>query len=95
MLKLQQIISKIEDTENGEPYLIKESLHKYMGLTYTERINSLKKARIIDSLDTNVNYQLGKLYYELFNREYIKNGKQVNMKYYAKNLYTISITCAQ
>ena len=94
---IQNLFEKliIENPNNVEPYLIKESLHKYMGLTYTERINSLKKARIIDSLDTNVNYQLGKLYYELFNREYIKNGKQVNMKYYAKkSIYYFDYLCS-
>lgn len=84
----------IENPNNVEPYLIKVSFYKYLGLTYSERINLLKKARIIDSLNTNVNYQLGKLYYELFNREYIKNGKIANMNYYAKkSIYYLDYLC--
>lgn len=84
-----------ENPQNIEPYLIKESLYKYLGLSYTERINSLKKAREIDSVNTTVNYQLGKLYYELFNREYLKNGKPANMNYYAKkSIYYLDYLCS-
>lgn len=76
----------IKDNPNDiEPYLIRERYENYENSGYTSRINNLKKALEIDSKDVQINYLLGKLYYELFVQEYIKNKKKENLDYYATN----------
>ena len=78
----------IERNKNEvEPYLIREQWNYYDNPDYTFRINNLKKALEIDSLEPNVNYLVGKLYYELFTKEYAKNSKNANTDKYAKNSY--------
>lgn len=80
---------------NTSPYLIRVQLSQYESLTFTEKINYLKKAREIDSLNIQVNYNLGKIYYELFNREIVKNKKKANLEYYAENSITyLSYLCS-
>jgi len=72
---------------NPELYLLiaRERNAHFAGLTFSKRINYLKKAYNIDSTNVEAIYMLGKLYYELFNREYKKNRKKANLEYYAKN----------
>ena len=70
-----------------EPYLIREQWNHYDNSSYTFRINNLKKALTIDSLEPRVNYLVGKLYYELFTEEYRKSSKNENTDRYAKNSY--------
>ena len=78
----------IEKNKNEvEPYLIREQWNSYDNSNYTFRINNLKKALEIDSLEPSVNYLVGKLYYELFTKEYKKSSKNANTDRYAKNSY--------
>lgn len=72
---------------NPEPYLlrVRDRNAHFAGLTFTKRINFLKKAYKIDSTNVEAIYMLGKLYYELFIKEYEKNRKKANIEYYAKN----------
>lgn len=77
----------INNPNNPEPYLLRarERNAHFARLTFTKRINYLKKAYKIDSANAETIYMLGKLYYELFNKEYEKNRKKANLEYYAKN----------
>ena len=78
----------IEKNKNEvEPYLIREQWNSYDNSNYTFRINNLKKALEIDSLEPRVNYLVGKLYYELFTKEYTKSSKNANTDRYANNSY--------
>jgi hypothetical protein len=70
-----------------DPYLIRardRNAH-FAGLTYTQQINYLKKAKELDNDNIEAIYMLGKLYYELFNNEYKNNREKENLDYYAKN----------
>jgi len=74
----------IEKNKNDvEPYLIREQYNSYEKSDYPFRINNLKKAFDVDSLETRVNTQLGKLYYELF----IKDSVRSNLDLYATNSF--------
>ena len=76
----------IKDNPNDiEPYLIRERYSNYENPGYTSRINNLKKAHKIEPNNVAINYLLGKLYYELFNREYKRNKKKENLDYYSLN----------
>lgn len=78
----------IEQNKNEvEPYLIREQYNNYDNPSYTFRIRNLKKALAVDSLEPRVNYLLGKLYYELFTKEYKKSSKNANTDRYAQNTY--------
>lgn len=80
------------------PYLIRarERNAHFAGLTYTQEINYLKKAKELDSDNIEVIYMLGKLYYELFNNEYDNNREKENLDYYAKNsILYLSELCEQ
>jgi len=68
-----------------EPYLIREQYNRYEKLDYSSRIKNLKEALKVDSNDTRVNYGIGKLYYDLFIREYSKNDSKANMDNYSFN----------
>ncbi|BDD03883.1 tetratricopeptide repeat protein [Aureibacter tunicatorum] len=72
---------------NPEPYLIRagERNAHFAGLTFTKRINYLKKAIEIDNKNIEATYLLGQIYYELFNKEYNNNKKKVNLDYYSQN----------
>lgn len=79
-----------------EPYLIRERYENYENLSRTDRINNLKKALEIDPKDEQINYSVGKLYYELFVREYNKNKKKENLDYYATNsIKYFTVVCEQ
>jgi hypothetical protein len=66
----------IEKNKNDvEPYLIREQYNFYENSNCTFRINNLKKAFDIDSLEPSVNARLGKLYYELFIKDYNEHHK--------------------
>jgi len=87
----------IENNKNEvEPYLIREQYERYESLSYTERINNLKEAYKINPKQERVNYLLGKLYYELFIKEYNENKKKANLDYYATNsIQYFSVLCEQ
>lgn len=72
---------------NPEVYLIRvrgRNAH-FAGLTYTQQINYLKKARELDRTNIEATYKLGEIYYELFIREYNNNQKKANLNHYASN----------
>jgi hypothetical protein len=76
----------IRDNINDvEPFLLRELFARIESLNYSQRINSLKKTWNIDSTDVRVNYLLGKLYYELFIKEFSGKEKKANLDYYARN----------
>lgn len=82
----EQIISK--NPNSPEPYIIRVRNRNphFEGLTYTQQINFLKEAYKIDSTNVEAVYMLGKLYYELFIKEYGKeNRKKATLDYYANN----------
>ena len=70
-----------------EPYLImvRNRNSHFAGLTYTQQINYLKEAQKIDSVNVEATYSLGKLYYELFIREFKGNQKKANLDHYSNN----------
>lgn len=76
-----------------EPFLIREQYNRYENLNYSSRIKNLKEALKVDSNDTRVNYGIGKLYYELFIREYSKINSKANMdKYSSSSKYYFTAT---
>ena len=70
-----------------EPYLliVRNRNSHFAGLTHTQQINYLKEAYKIDSENVEAIYSLGKLYYELFIREFSGNQKKANLDYYSNN----------
>jgi len=64
--------------ENPKIYLIRASERNahFAGLTFTQRINYLKKAKELDKENIEATYTLGKIYYELFVREFTNNKKK-------------------
>lgn len=76
-----------ENPKSPEPYLLRASEQNahFAGLTYTQRIKYLKEAHKLDSLNEEAIYSLGKLYYELFIKEYKKSGKKVNLDHYSSS----------
>lgn len=76
-----------ENPESPLPYLIRAREHNayFAELTYTQRINYLKEAHKLDSVNYEAIYTLGKLYYELFIKEFKKNKNNTNLDYYSKN----------
>ena len=70
-----------------EPYLliVRNRNSHFAGLTHTQQINYLKEAYRIDSVNVEAIYSLGKLYYELFIREFSGNQKKANLDYYSNN----------
>ena len=84
--------------KSPEPYLIRsrERNAYYAGLTYTQQINFLKEAYKLDSVNAEVIYSLGKIYYELFIQEFSENKKTANLDDYSKNaFYYFSLLCQQ
>ena len=73
--------------DNPKIYLIRanERNAHFAGLTFTQRINYLKKAKVLDKENIEATYSLGKTYYELFVREFKNNKKKVNLDHYAKS----------
>lgn len=72
---------------NPKIYLIRASERNahFSGLTFTQRINYLKKAKELDNENIEATYSLGKIYYELFVREFTNNKKKANLDHYAKS----------
>ena len=75
------------NSENPKIYLIRASERNahFAGLTFTQRINYLKKAKELDKENIEATYTLGKIYYELFVREFTTNKKKANLDHYAKS----------
>lgn len=76
-----------ENPQNSEPYLLiaqERNLH-FAELSYPQQINYLKEAYKLDSVNVEVVYTLGKLYYELFNKEFKTNKKRTNPDFYSSN----------
>jgi hypothetical protein len=87
-----------ENPNSTEPYLLRtrERNAHFSGLTYTQKINFLKEAYKIDSVNAEAIYTLGKLYYELFIQEFNKNNEKSNLDYYSSNsIQYFSILCNQ
>lgn len=76
-----------ENPKNPEPYLIRaqERNAHFAGLTYTQQINYLKEAYKLDSVNVEAIYSLGKLYYELFIKEFKSDKEKTNLDYYSTN----------
>lgn len=75
------------NSENPKIYLIRASERNayFAGLTFTQRINYLKKAKELDKESIEATYALGKIYYELFVKESTNNKKKANLDHYAKS----------
>lgn len=73
--------------QNPEPYLLRvqEQNAHFAQLSYTQQINYLKEAYKLDSLNIETIYKLGKLYYELFIRDFKTNKKSATLDYYSSN----------
>jgi hypothetical protein len=85
----------INNPLSPEPYLIRNQLYKYESLTDSDRINFLKKAREIDSLNIEANYELGIQFYQLFIKEYTEDKNIQNLDYYSKkSLFYFSYLCS-
>lgn len=76
-----------ENSKSPQPYLIiaREQNAHFAGLTYTQQINYLKEAYKLDTVNVEAIYSLGKLYYELFNKEFKSDKKKTNLDYYSTN----------
>jgi hypothetical protein len=76
-----------ENSKSPQPYLIRarERNAHFAGLTYTQQINYLKEAYKLDSVNVEAIYSLGKLYYELFIKEFKLDKKKTNLDYYSTN----------
>jgi hypothetical protein len=83
------LINRLINTnpKSPEPYLllVRGRNSHFAGLTRTQQINYLKEAYKIDSVNAEAIYSLGKLYYELFIREFCENKKKANLDYYSNN----------
>ncbi len=76
---------KIRVPKNKNRLRAREWNANFAGLTYTKRINFLKKVLELDSVNIEATYSLGEIYYELFIKEYNGNQKKANLDHYAKN----------
>lgn len=76
-----------ENPNSPEPFLIRaqEQNADFAELTYTQQINYLKEAYNLDSVNVEAIYTLGKLYYELFIKEFKKDKKKTNLDYYSSS----------
>jgi hypothetical protein len=76
-----------ENSKSPQPYLIRarERNAHFAGLTYTQQINYLKEAYKLDSVNVEAIYSLGKLYYELFIKEFKSDKEKTNLDYYSAN----------
>lgn len=69
-----------ENPKSPVPYLLRAEAR---GVTPTQRFDLFKEAYKKDSLHTNVNYELGRRYYQLFIDEYAKNQNKENLISYS------------
>jgi len=76
-----------ENPQSPKPYLIRaEELNaKRAGLTYTQQINYLKEAYKLDSVNEETIYSLGRLYYDLFVKEFKTDKRKANLDDYSSN----------
>lgn len=74
-----------ENPTRPEPYLLG---FNRQNLTLTQQIDWLKKAYKLDSRHANVNYELGKLYYQLFNNEYVGSKDKKKLTEFSRNAIT-------
>jgi len=87
-----------ENPKSPQPYLIRarERNAHFAGLTYTQQINYLKEAYKLDSLNVEAIYTLGKLYYELFIKEFKTDKEKTNLDYYSSSaIKYLSTLCNQ
>ena len=81
-----------------EPFLLRDYFASHRNeekLNHFQRIDNLNKALEIDVLNVTFNYNLGKLYYELFNTEYNKKNEN-DLKNFAKNsIKYFKVVCNQ
>lgn len=95
-LLIDNIIKK--NPKNPEPYLIiiQDRNANFIGLSHTQKINFLKEAYKLDSLNIETIYTLGKLFYELFIQEFKTNKVKENLDYYSTNgTQFLTILCNQ
>lgn len=71
-----------ENPNSPEPYLLQSQTQN---LTPTQRIDYLVKGYKLDSLNANVNYELGKLYYQLFIKEFADSMNKENLEQLSRN----------
>lgn len=80
---------------NPKPYILKaEYERRNFSLSDTTSIITLKKALRIDSSNQEIIENLGSYYYDIFQKQYIKDPQNVNLNYYAEcvlNFYSKSI----
>lgn len=82
--------------QDVEPYLIREKYYLTEKLNYTERIRNLKKALTIDSKHTEVNYQLGSVYYKLFTERSQSDIEKEKLIHYATQaIYYFTVSADQ
>jgi tetratricopeptide (TPR) repeat protein len=87
-----------ENPQNPEPYLLRaqEGNAHFAGLSYTQQINYFKEAYELDKVNLEAIYTLGKLYYELFIKEFQTSKKKANTDIYSANsIQYFSIICNQ
>ncbi len=97
---IQMLFDKIikENPNRPEPYIIRVSNSNptYGGLTDTQQISFLKKAQEIDPANKEATYMLGKLYYDLFVKEYRAGKNKSNLQSYAtSSLQQFDALCQQ
>lgn len=76
-----------EYPNNPEPFLLRaqERNAYFAGLSYTQQIYYLEEAYKLDSVNIEAIYTLGKLYYELFIKEFKKDKNKANLDYYSSS----------
>ena len=76
-----------ENSQSPQPYLIRarERNAYFSGLTVTQRMNYLKEACKLDSLNVESIYSLGKLCYELFINEFKSAKEKTTLDFYSAN----------
>lgn len=97
---IQMLFDKIikENPNRPEPYIIRVSNGNptFEGLTDTQQISFLKKALDIDRTNSDATYKLGKMYYDLFVKEYRAGKNKSNLESYAtSSLLHFDALCEQ
>lgn len=87
-----------ENPNSPEPYIIRASVEnsRIEGVTDEQQISFLMKALKIDPANKEASYKLGKLYYDLFVKEYKAGKNDSNLQSYAtSSLQQFTALCAQ
>jgi hypothetical protein len=76
-----------ENPKSPKPYILRARDRNayFAGLSDKQRINYLKEACKLDTVNTEAIYTLGKMYYALFIKEFKTNKKKANLEYYSAN----------